>query len=615
MKLDKSLNIFHVFAICSGAMLSGLFILPGLAYEIAGPAILLSFVIAGFLAMTGMLSQAELTSAMPKAGGTYFYVTRTMGPAIGSVYGFITWLSLSLKSAYELVFIAAALSLLFKISGEPLIAVGLCFCFLLVNVVGVRNAGRAQLFMVSLIFVALGVFVGWGLPNIEIHNFDNFSPKGLSAVISASGFVFISFGGLLKVASMAEEVRDPGKSVPRGMIYSLLVIMGTYLIVVFVTIGLLGADNLTGIKGPIADAANSVMGGVGKYIFAAVGIMAVASAANTGIMSASRYPLALARDEVFPSILGRVSSRFKTPYPSIAVTGGLVIAAIFVPTDLLIKAASGVLIVTYLFTCLVVVILREGRIQNYQPEFKSPLYPWIQIVGIAGLSALLLEIGAKALIANAVLVVGGFIAYYFFGSIKTNREFALLHLIERITATEITNHSLETELKEIIRERDGILKDRFDHIIEESEVLDIEGACKMEEFFRQAADLLAAKLEDDPEKLYHDFLERETESSTVLNPYLAIPHIIIEGEEEFGILLARCREGIEFSGDAPKVHAVFLLVGTRDERPFHLRALAAICQVVMDPNFDEQWMDAKSPEALRDIVLLSKRKRDTEQAP
>ena len=105
MDLKRELTFLDVFCIATGAMISsGLFILPGLAFEHAGPAILISFIIAGLLALMGMLSQAELASAMPKAGGTYFYVMRSMGPGVGTVYGMVTWLSLSLKSAFELAF-------------------------------------------------------------------------------------------------------------------------------------------------------------------------------------------------------------------------------------------------------------------------------------------------------------------------------------------------------------------------------------------------------------------------------------------------------------------------------------------------------------------------------
>ncbi len=185
----------------------------------------------------------------------------------------------------------------------------------------------------------------------------------------------------------------------------------------------------------------------------------------------------------------------------------------------------------------------------------------------------------------------------------------MLHLVERITAKELTTHSLETELKEIIRERDDIVKDRFDHIVEESLVVDINQSITLEEFFRLVADSMSKRLEINADTLYQALIKRERENTTVLNPDLAVPHIVIEGEHKFDILLARCKQGIVFSDKTPKVHSVFVLVGTRDERNFHLRALASIAQIVQEFTFERRWMRAKNKEVLRDIVLLGKRRR------
>ncbi len=179
-----------------------------------------------------------------------------------------------------------------------------------------------------------------------------------------------------------------------------------------------------------------------------------------------------------------------------------------------------------------------------------------------------------------------------------------------MTAKELTTHSLESELKEIVRERDKIEKDRFDHLIEECTILDYEFKIEVADFFEEAAEDLAGSLHVSKASLVDSFLERESESTTVLNPDLAIPHIIIGGDHEFNILLARNKEGFYFSEENPRVHTVFVLIGTKDERPFHLRALAAIGQIVQDPNFEKKWMEAKNIEALRDLVLLSKRRRN-----
>jgi APA family basic amino acid/polyamine antiporter len=609
MKLKKELTLLDVFCIASGAMISsGLFILPGLAHARAGPAVVVSYLVAGLLAMTGMLSQAELVSAMPKAGGTYFYVTRAMGPTVGTVDGLITWFSLSLKSAFALVGMAAFASLLVNFNMQ-LVAVSLSLVFIIINLVGIKEASRAQVGLVLGLLAVLIFYVARGIPAVKIQHFEPFAPMGVGAVFSTAGFVFISYGGLLKIASISEEVKDPGRVIPLGMILSLLVVTILYMLVVFVTTGVLGTSQLDNSLRPISDGAAVFMGQAGVIALGIAAILAFVSTANAGLMAASRYPLALSRDGLLPGFLQRISLRFKTPHVSILVTGVFMIIALFLRLDILVKAASAVLILTYMFSCLSVIVLRESRLQNYQPSFSAPLYPWVQIAGILGFGLLLIEMGREALIASSILIMSGLFVYWFYGRIRSSREYALIYLIERITAKELTTRSLETELREVIRERDDILKDRFDRAVEDAVVLDVDLGISMEDFFQLAADRMAERLRMEPDVLFDLLIEREKESTTVLSPHLAIPHIILEGEHKFDILLARCQPGVRFPGVGHDVHAIFLLAGTRDERPFHLRSLAAIAQIVQDPHFEQRWMAARRKDDLRDLILLGKRRR------
>ncbi len=609
MKLKKELNLLDVFCIASGAMISsGLFILPGLAHAQAGPAVILSYLFAGLLAMTGMLSQAELVSAMPKTGGTYFYVTRSMGPAMGTVNGLIIWFSLSFKSAFALVGMAAFTEIIVTIDVR-LIAVSFCFLFLFINYVGVKEAGRIQIILVFGLLIILLLYIVQGLPAVKIQHLVPFAPQGLPAIFSTAGFVFISYGGLIKVASIAEEVKNPGLVLPLGMILSLFIVSIFYMLVVFVTSGVLGASILNHSLTPISDGAAVFMGSSGRILLSIAAIMAFISTANAGIMAASRYPLALAEDDLLPQFLGKINERFKTPHNAILITGFFMICALFLKLDILVKTASTVLIITFLFSCISVIIMRESRLQNYQPHFLTPLYPWLQIIGTIGFLFLIFEMGKEALLAGSLLMFGGFCIYWLYGRIRTTREYALMHLIQRITSKKLTSHLLQTELKEIIRERDDIIKDRFDKIIEQCIVLDIDEVLHLEQFFELVADAMAPSLNMKPSVLLELLLEREKESSTVISPSLAIPHIIIQGEHKFDILLARCRKKIIFSESGPIIQAVFVLAGTKDERNFHLRALSAIAQIVQDTYFEKKWLEAQSKEDLRDIVLLGKRRR------
>ena len=113
MGLKRELKLLEVFCIASGAMISsGIFILPGLAFAKAGPGVVASYLLAGLLAIPGMLCVAELATAMPKAGGDYFFITRSFGPAVGTVSGILSWFSLSLKSAFALLGMAAFMALI-----------------------------------------------------------------------------------------------------------------------------------------------------------------------------------------------------------------------------------------------------------------------------------------------------------------------------------------------------------------------------------------------------------------------------------------------------------------------------------------------------------------------
>ncbi len=611
IELKKELGLLQVFCLASGAMISsGLFILPGMAHARAGPAVIASYFLAALFALTGLLSQAELVSAMPKAGGTYFYVKRAMGPAMGSVDGLVTWFSLTLKSAFALVGMAAFTAYIIDLDVR-LIALALCTVFIVLNLVGIKEAARVQVVLVVGLIAALTVYIVRGAPSVTVENLAPFNPYGPGAVLSTAGFVFVSYGGLLKVASVAEEVKDPGHVVPLGMILSLLVVGLLYVAVVFVTSGVMDDAKLNISITPISDGAAVFLGSKGRIILSIAAIFAFISTANAGIMAASRYPLALSRDRLLPGMLGRVNERFKTPHFSILATGIMMSVFLFFKLDILVKAASAVMILTYSFSCLSIIILRESGLQNYQPVFKSPLYPWVQIAGIAGSIFLLAGMGKTALTTAAAALFCGFFVYWVYGRIRSGREFALLHIIERITAKELTTRSLESELKEIIRERDDIVKDRFDHLIEKAIVMDVAGPLKAAEFFAMVADEMADRLGIEKAimmKLLHD---REKDSSTVLTPGLAIPHIVVHGEGRFEIMLARCREGVEFSESSPSIRAIFVLAGSRDERNFHLRALAGLAQIVQDSHFEERWIKAKGREGLRDLILLGKRRRHT----
>lgn len=609
MKLKKSLNLFDVFAIAAGAMISsGLFILPGVAFGRAGPAVFISYLLAGILSLPGMLSIAEMTTAMPKAGGDIFTIIRSMGPGIGTVTGTLSWFSLSMKSAFALVGMSVFTSLILPIDMR-LMAIVFCLIFFILNYIGIKEASWTQVILIIFLLSLLLIYIIGGIKSVNLVRFTPLMPYGIGSVFSTAGFVFVSYVGLLKIASIAEEIKNPAKNIPNGLLLSLIVVTFIYMMVVLVTVGVLDAAKLTNSTTPISEGADIFLGRWGRVGLTIAAILAFLTTANAGIMTASRSLVPLSRDGLLPSFIGKIHRRFNTPHNALIFTCLFIILTLFLKVEILIKGASLVYILTNLLSCISVIILRESHLQNYRPSFRVPWYPWSLVFGIVGLIFLIFEMGRDALLVSAVLVLGGFLIYWFYGKARGWREYAFLHLIERITNRQLADGHLELELKEIIRERDGIIKDRFDHLIEESPILDIDKKISVEDFFKEVAKVLAAKFNQNPEILCRSLMEKERECTTVIHKHIAIPHIIIEGEKKFGILIARCREGVVFSEEASEIHAIFVLVGTKDERNFHLRALAAFAQIFQEPHFEKKWLKAKNIEALRDIILLGNRRR------
>jgi APA family basic amino acid/polyamine antiporter len=611
MKLRQELGLLDIFCIASGAMISsGLFILPGMAYAKAGPSVIVCYFLAGLLSLPGMLSIAEMTTAMPKAGGDCFTVIRSLGPGVGTVAGLLSWFALAMKSAFALVGMSIFTRLIVDIDIH-IIALFFCLLFLVINLIGIKEAGRTQVVLVAGLLALMLVYIAVGLPKVKVENLSPFVPHGLGGMFFTTGFVFVSYTGLLKIASVAEEIKNPARDIPLGMIVSLLVVGVFYAFVIFVTVGVLDGGRLSHSLTPISDGAEVFMGQGGKIALAIAAILAFLSTANAGIMTSARSLVPLSNDGLLPEMFGRIGTRFRTPQNALLVTVAFIIVSLFLKLEILVEAASVVLILTNILACLSVIILRESRIQNYRPTFRVPLYPWMQAAGIIGFCFIILEMGKEALFVSFLLIVTGIFVYWFYGRIRTNREYALLHLIERVTARELTSYSLEEELREIIRHRDDIVKDRFDRIVEQCAVIDIDEPVSADEFFRLVSEELSGRLGVQTEDVYRRLVAREKEGSTVLSDNLAIPHIVVEGERIFDILIARCRKGVAFSDMHRQVQAVFVIAGSRDERNFHLYSLSAIAQISQDPHFERRWMAAKSTEALRDIVLLGQRKRPT----
>jgi amino acid transporter len=422
--LVRTLSLPSAIAISIGGMLSGIFVLPGVAFGITGPSVSLAFLVAGICIIPAVLSKAELATAMPKSGGTYVYIDRAFGPLFGVVSGIGLWLSLLLKSAFSLVGLSAYLYVLVELDSlyTSIVAIVSLFLVMVLNIFGVKKVGNAQLAIVGISVTSLVVLIALGFNSVSVVPPTDYMSDGTLGFFGGVAFLYISYAGVTKIAAIAGEISQPEKNLPRTMIISLLLIMVVYVFVSMVLVNFVdGATLATDIR-PIYTAAAEIGGPVAGYIAGVVGVMTLLSMANSGLLASSRFPFAMARDGALPTVFTSISKQYLTPVFSIIVTAIVIaLAIIFLDVVKIAKLASAFKVLMFVSVNLAVIVFRETNAQWYRPKYKSPLYPFVQIFGILSGLFLLAFLGLQALLSVLAVFVIGFFVFLAYGR-KTNRS-------------------------------------------------------------------------------------------------------------------------------------------------------------------------------------------------
>ena len=422
-KLKRSLSLPYVIAISIGGMLgSGIFVLPGFAASLTGSSVWLAYLIAALCILPAALSKSELATAMPSSGGTYVYIERAFGPMFGTISGIGLWLSLLLKSSFALIGLGAYLAVLINLDDNltKLVALGvLCFIMFL-NVFGIKKVGKVQIVIVSISLICLVSIFLIGFPLVNPDYLTPFLSNGNTGLISTVAFVYISYAGVTKVAAIAGEIKNPDRNLPLAMILSLLTIASIYVFIAFVLVGNIPIKELATDIRPIYTVSNIIGGKYFGYAAAAVGVLTLMSMANSGVLASSRFPFAMARDKLLPSFLERLHSKYLTPVISILITC-ITMAFVIVFLDIvkIAKLASAFKVMMFISVNFCVIILRETSAQWYNPSYKSPLYPFLQLFGIFSGFILLVFLGWMPFFAILVISALGVFLYFFIGKDAT----------------------------------------------------------------------------------------------------------------------------------------------------------------------------------------------------
>ena len=423
-KLQRTLSLPGAIAVSIGGMLSGIFVLPGLAVGITGSSVWLAFLVAALCILPAVLSKSELATSMPKSGGTYVYIERAFGPLFGTISGLGLWLSLLLKSAFSLVGLSAYLYVLIEVDSSLTKSIALfsLLLILLLNIFGVKKVEKTQLLIVSISVLSLVGLIFFGFGSFDSALTEPVFSKESSGFISAVAFLYISYAGVTKVAAVAGEIKNPEVNLPKTMLISLFLITVVYVLVAIVLVGNVEASLLVNDIKPIYTLSQTLGGDAFGYAAGIVGVLTLLSMANSGVLASSRFPFAMARDKMLPDFLGSVSAKFMTPVYSIIVTAFIIgLAIIYLDVEKIAKLASAFKVLMFISVNLAVIVLRETNAQWYNPSYKSPFYPYVQIFGVVSGVVLLAYLGLLPLLSVLGVFVFGFITFLFYGR-KTNRK-------------------------------------------------------------------------------------------------------------------------------------------------------------------------------------------------
>jgi len=428
-ELERTIGLTGGLAIGIGTMIgAGIFVFPGIAAGEAGPAAAASFAIGAVIALLVALPASELATAMPKSGGGYYFISRALGTLPGVVVGLSLWFGLVFATAFYLVgFGYYAVDTLVQLGvavGESLV-VPLALLFgasvTVLNVTGTENAAKLQNGIVALLLSILAAFLTFGgLDALGVIGSPSapeaFAPFGTMPIFTTAALVFTSYLGFAQIATVAGEMKEPGRNLPLAMVGSVVIVGVLYVAAVFVATSALGSVAL-GEAGETAmvDVGRNLLGAPGALAIVLGGLLATMSSANASVLSTSRAIYAVSKDALLPARASRINLRWGTPHVALGLAGGPILALVATGrVQVLAEVASFLHLVQYGLICVSLVVLRRRDPDWYEPSFRVPGYPTLPVVGGVASFALVAFMQPLSLIVGTALMIAtvGWWAYY-----------------------------------------------------------------------------------------------------------------------------------------------------------------------------------------------------------
>jgi basic amino acid/polyamine antiporter, APA family len=417
--LKRNVGVFGAASIGIANIIgAGIFVLSGVAAGLAGPSAILSFLIAGFVALLAAFSSSELSSFITDTGASYSYTKRAFGRFWSFLVGWFFYFDQIVGAAAVSVGFAAYFSVLFGLQGTTtliLTALGMPLVMLVLNLIGIKQVTGIASAMVLIKIFAIVLIIFLGIFFITNHfdpkHYTPFFANGLGGTFNGAAIIFFAFAGFNTVSMLSEEVRNPEKTIPKALMIAFAVTFVLYVGIAFVEIGVLDWHKLGSPLSTLASTLSDNQVILDFVSFSA--LIATGSVALSAITAGARGSFAMSRDNLFPRFFTHVHKKFGTPYLSIIICGIAisVLAGVFSNSiDIIASIFNFGTLFTYLFIHLSVIKLRRKEPATARP-FKVPLYPIFPIIGALSCIALMYYLSNTAKIASFVWLLIGLFLY------------------------------------------------------------------------------------------------------------------------------------------------------------------------------------------------------------
>jgi basic amino acid/polyamine antiporter, APA family len=433
-QLRRAVGALDLTALGLGAIIgTGIFVIIGEAIAESGPAIVLSFVLAGVTCAFSALAFAELASTIPVAGSAYTYSYATMGELVAWIIGWDLILEYAVSVAAvavgwgqyfnDLIDSLFGIALPESLAGPPgdggtfnLPAVFIVLSITAVLCYGIRESARANSVMVVIKLAVLALFLALGVTAFTSDNLTPFAPEGTGGIVSAAALIFFAYIGFDAVSTSGEETKNPSRDLPIAIVGSLAIATVLYILVALVAVGALPADQLAGAEAPLATALDEGAGfSWAADIISFGALVAISSVVLTILYGQTRIMFAMCRDGLMPRRFAYVHPNTRTPV-IITATFGILIAlvAAFIPLTEIVKLVNIGTLFAFVVVNIGVIILRRTR-PDLKRGFRVPFVPVFPIIGVLLCAYLMFDLERDTWIRFLVWLAIGFAIYFFYG--------------------------------------------------------------------------------------------------------------------------------------------------------------------------------------------------------